>query len=900
VTTSTSDFLDLAEREAARYGGESLVFLRELLQNARDAGACRVVIETKAEHGFEAISVTDDGRGMVMEHAGRFLLTLYASSKKRDSGAAGRFGVGFWSILRFEPTEITIASRSVEAEDGWEIVFDGELEIRKNRRLQMQVGTTVRMKRTARKGDLGSSAWDLVRRDARHLRQPVPSEELVEVLVNGRPATEPMTTKEPGLMFRRSGLRGVISLGAVPEVILLAHGLRVRSAASVDDLLLRPDRRSKKPLRVPSSGLSPRVVIDCDRLAVLMDRGDVAQDRALVAVTRVIRSETRRLCEMELERLAPRTMGRRIWDVVVKQRAILGIAALTIIGLVMGILGASWVNERSVPPRASATPSLVPEPYIDRSDAYGGPVTEEVDGVGGVPSITYSPVDQRPFLAAFRISGIDEDGHPIRSELALRPDDGRAGDSGLSLEIEVIFRTSGPLLRLPVPTGAIVDEASVILNGYAADLLLTHENEPVLRLGSEASGRVRYRTIESASEGYIEGRWPLLPTGVAEMATGLKEFPPLQRVERAVLLVRSSLRGAGPFEAAGTGYSGFFGSVFDAGGGDCDVVNTVLAAVLSEAGLQARLAVGWIGRGGVANPGLHAWVEVDLGGGRWVPADATTAVQDGAAVPHVEQPAEVSLEERPEQTRVWSVGASALLGGGLLFLGIVISWWKLRARREFKASKDLDPGPLVESLLRDREAWPGFSGAWRRPLVPTCWMERQSLERLESAASRTALFVAKSPGEWVAQVIEGGGLILDGSTRAGRAAAVTFAAFDLDQWEILWRRSRNDAFGLRVQEALRRAGMKLELRFVGDLEDCGGSGLALDEGARAWVVVNEASPGWQRCRDLSRVRPRQAIFRAADIVVELLPSSGRRAQQALSELARTVLKEMSVDLKGTT
>jgi arylamine N-acetyltransferase len=53
------------------------------------------------------------------------------------------------------------------------------------------------------------------------------------------------------------------------------------------------------------------------------------------------------------------------------------------------------------------------------------------------------------------------------------------------------------------------------------------------------------------------------------------------------------------------------------------VINTVLAAMLHEAGYPVRMAVGWTASNGAANPGLHAWVEVDRGGGRWLVADAT-------------------------------------------------------------------------------------------------------------------------------------------------------------------------------------------------------------------------------------------------------------------------------------
>lgn len=899
MTTSAADFLSLAEREASRHGGESMVFLRELLQNARDAGARKVVIETRVEQGVEAITVTDDGRGMALEHAQRFLLTLYASSKRGNADTAGQFGVGFWSVLRFEPTEITLRSRSVGAEEGWEIVFDSGLGVRDHRKCRMPVGTSIRMVRPARTGDLGTSAWELVRRDSRHLRQTAPSEELLEVLVNGRQATEPIAAQEPGIVFRRSGLRGAVSLGAIPEVILLAHGLRVRAAASVDDLLLRPDRRLKKYSQVPTSGLSPRVVIDSDRLAVLMDRGDVAQDRALVAVARVIRSETRRLCEMELERLAPRSLWQRIRDTAVGRRLAIGVSVLMLAGVVFGLWGAAILNERlsrsGIPGPPPAAGGLTPKSYFDRSFSYGGPVTERIEGVGGVPDLAYRPPDQRPFLAAFHVAGIDEGGKPLKNEWPLRLAERWDGSSASSLKIELGFLASTPLLRLPVSTGHVVDAASVLLNGHSANLWLTPDNEPVLRLDSEKAGRVAYRTVERAFEIQGAGRWPVLPPAVARRAAGLEKLPSAQRVDEAIKLVRVSLGSSGQFENSNSGNSqpaGFFGPVFRAGGGDCDVVNTVLAAVLSKAGLRSRLAIGWRGAGGAPMPGLHAWVEVDLGAGRWVPADATVPITGGAVVPQTEQTVELCINDRPEgnpDRSLWRVG---LLGGSSLILVVVLVVRKFKIQREFNTPGDLDTGPLVESLVRDREAWPGFAGARRRDLVPAHGADRQSLAGIEDAALSMDLFVAESPGEWVARAREGGAMVLDGSTHAGRVAASAFGAFDLGRWEDLWQRSRTDSLCLEIQEALLQNGMKLKIRRADGVAGGVGSGFLVDGGATAWMVIDDDNRQWRLCRDRMEENRAEAIFRAVDIVFAVLPSSGAPAQQALAALARDALKAM--------
>ena len=72
ANTTGSAFLQRARLEAARYGTDPWVFVRELLQNARDAGAHRVWFETSREDGRERICCRDDGTGMTFDHAQRY------------------------------------------------------------------------------------------------------------------------------------------------------------------------------------------------------------------------------------------------------------------------------------------------------------------------------------------------------------------------------------------------------------------------------------------------------------------------------------------------------------------------------------------------------------------------------------------------------------------------------------------------------------------------------------------------------------------------------------------------------------------------------------------------------------------------------------------------------------
>ena len=108
-------FRERARLEADRYGPDPWIFVRELLQNSRDAGANGVAFtvgETPRPEGtVEWVACYDDGEGMTFEHARRYLFALYASSKEDRKNQAGKFGVGFWSILRFDPQTIIIRSR---------------------------------------------------------------------------------------------------------------------------------------------------------------------------------------------------------------------------------------------------------------------------------------------------------------------------------------------------------------------------------------------------------------------------------------------------------------------------------------------------------------------------------------------------------------------------------------------------------------------------------------------------------------------------------------------------------------------------------------------------------------------------------------------------------------------
>jgi molecular chaperone HtpG len=97
---------DMVRQFADRYA-----FLRELVQNAIDAGASRISVRVELAPGDLAVtSVEDDGCGMTRETIEGPLLTIFSSSKESCEGKIGKYGVGFVSVLAVEPERVEVTT----------------------------------------------------------------------------------------------------------------------------------------------------------------------------------------------------------------------------------------------------------------------------------------------------------------------------------------------------------------------------------------------------------------------------------------------------------------------------------------------------------------------------------------------------------------------------------------------------------------------------------------------------------------------------------------------------------------------------------------------------------------------------------------------------------------------
>ncbi|MEZ4407640.1 MAG: ATP-binding protein [Polyangiales bacterium] len=161
---------------------DPMAWLRELVQNAIDAGATRIdghlecSPTSSGRGGTVEVSITDDGAGMDQATVERCLLVLFRSSKDRDPTKIGKFGVGFFSVFAVSPRVVVVETGRDRAPEGLRLTlapdFSYELEATPPRR-----GTTVRLtvdiSPSKKPGDFARDALAALKKWCPHIEVPL-------------------------------------------------------------------------------------------------------------------------------------------------------------------------------------------------------------------------------------------------------------------------------------------------------------------------------------------------------------------------------------------------------------------------------------------------------------------------------------------------------------------------------------------------------------------------------------------------------------------------------------------------------------------------------------------------------------------------------------------------------
>jgi hypothetical protein len=122
--------------------------LRELVQNALDAGSQSIEVKTRYldDPGGVMLEIRDFGGGMTRDIIDTKLTRLFASDKENDLTKIGKFGIGFVSVFSLKP-ELVIVDTGRDGEY-WRIAFDGGTDFALFRLHEPIEGTSVRLHKT--------------------------------------------------------------------------------------------------------------------------------------------------------------------------------------------------------------------------------------------------------------------------------------------------------------------------------------------------------------------------------------------------------------------------------------------------------------------------------------------------------------------------------------------------------------------------------------------------------------------------------------------------------------------------------------------------------------------------------------------------------------------------------
>lgn len=217
-------------------------FLRELVQNAMDAGSDLVEVELHQHPGDDAsevvfeLVVLDSGAGMDEEIIDGELTRLFGTSKTDDRTMAGGFGIGFVSVFAWEPERVLVQTgRQGQA---WELLFHEDRRFEK-RPVDMPLeGTSIRLFRRgapSQRTSIAEAVEDALRRWCRF----VPIEISFEDVEAGTGPVEIAEALQPSdvaarVTWSHGPTRAELGFGPEPEAMLLRRGLVLETGRTVD------------------------------------------------------------------------------------------------------------------------------------------------------------------------------------------------------------------------------------------------------------------------------------------------------------------------------------------------------------------------------------------------------------------------------------------------------------------------------------------------------------------------------------------------------------------------------------------------------------------------------------------------------------------------------------------
>jgi len=644
------DFRNLAEAVTATYGNNPWFFLRELAQNSRDAGARSIRVKTeRTAAGLEILTFADDGRGMSLAHARSFLFRLYASDKAEDKMSAGKYGIGFWTILSFGPSLVNLQSRSKK--NSWAVALDAGLNAQFGPCSLSGTGTSVVLTRPAvfaTANEFSRVLENELRAYCQYLRRNDRRGTQLPVFFHDQNITVPMSLPGPlSLSFHSGPVEGAVGMADQPLVRLYARGLPVWQGALLDQMShLQPAADNQSEI---SPGLAPLFLLNGNQLDVSFSRNLVLENKALEKVRKTAEKALQRLLATSMESAFPRNRFRRGCDrlqIFFSRLWRPGWKLLPLVLLIMLPLEMIILNRFF--PAKNAGPRTVFSLRTDPASYAGATVAMSFS------ETTMRFAFQPPVSCWFKVFAAAEydlqSGFIRRDESFLSPPlPFQSCSPEKTMRMRLSNSGSGRVF-LPLPPGHAIDPASVMLtNGLRLPLSSNSQGESSVDI-PENNITVTYQSCPRPPNQELAfaeiSNLTRLPDGL-EWPAALEEslhagrfLTVAEKLSLAGTLVRKLLS----YDTSGSTVQAYqqsapgqpwLAKVLAIGKGDCDILNGVHVLLLRKLGIPARLVIGLIGARGRIQPGLHAWSEYF--DSAWKIYDASAdAAQTAMPLPEIE------------------------------------------------------------------------------------------------------------------------------------------------------------------------------------------------------------------------------------------------------------------------
>ena len=634
------EFRKWAKYACREYDKEPWSFLRELAQNSRDANARQIQVKGYLNHdGMEILEFEDDGKGMTFEHARRYLFCLYASSKERNSRYAGKYGIGFWSVLSFAPEKIIIESRTKKEEWGIEIHSNFET-VAFNCNLN-HCGTRVTLIRKSQfenEGEFKKKVEDALVKYCKYLRRNDREFSNLPVIFEGKNITRQIRLQGPiSMSFRHGATEGSVTLSKTPSVEVYARGLFVWKGTAIDEL--RHTFQKQKLIHDEPAGLFPVFILNGNNLNVNLSRRTVIDDKELEKVRNSACRALQRLINLHLEKTFPRNPLRKSLDIVFEffkklqylpyQFYFSIVLSIIIAFLIIKIIHPVIFNYIN-PYKTVSPPNSV--------FRFEGAVIDSPDELtNNALTIEYNP----PIDAYFRVLSAEtydtKKGFVANIDYPIKTQKLFLKCHQPLVSVKLNLKTEEEKFTLPVPAGYIVEPESIKFEGKKINNSYITQGGDTIVENIHTNGLWEYNCCPIPPDFQPENEYLTkiseilgkisFPDNINQIIEDSVRLTTEQKVLSATLLTQTLLKYDNSIEGAqiykqlkfSDNYLDF---VLKAGIGDCDVMNGLNAIFLRLMKIPARLAIGLIGKNGKTEPAMHAWTEYYDNGWKFIDATA--------------------------------------------------------------------------------------------------------------------------------------------------------------------------------------------------------------------------------------------------------------------------------------